>query len=130
MAVELEYKIELSVVGQSGFDQCYLGEYHNGRLFFTCDVVLRVGMTKKNEFSLGNDGLLQVHLSDFKQYYTKKSILSAVSDISDYKHHRAWFAKQDCKFTHALINNIFRKTDAIKLWIHKSWSLHSIKNVV
>ena len=59
--IKLKYEIKLSTVGKSYYD-CKPFQIQ----FSICDIILLAGLTKKDEFTLGQDGITKVNLSNFK----------------------------------------------------------------
>ena len=131
--IKLQYEINLWVVGKSGNIMRFNapGLSPAGALFSISKVTLKVGVTKKNEFTLGQDGRLNISLSGFQHYNTKKDFLHGLFErklnFFDFKNTYEWQRivkiKDNCKFTDALINNIFRKTESIELWINRDLEL-------
>ena len=131
--IKLQYEINLWVVGKSGNIMRFNapGLSPAGALFTISKVTLKVGVTKKNEFTLGQDGRLNISLSGFQHYNTKMDFLNGLFErklnFFDFKNTYEWQRivkiKDNCKFTDALINNIFRKTESIELWINRDLEL-------
>ena len=132
--IKLEYVINLWVVGKSGniMRVNAPGSLLPGALFSIGKVTLMAGVTKKDEFTLGQDGLLNISLSGFQHYNTKRDFLHGLIERKlnyfDFKNTCEWQRiakiKDNCKFTDALMNNIYRKTEAIDLWINRDWDLN------
>ena len=112
-------KLQLSIVGKTE----YIKYSKLLPLFFTSEIQLQCVLTKRNEISLGKNGLLKIQLWDFELCHTKDALSIALKNkgdtFEDYLHYRAWLQKNELKFTDALINNIFRATTANSLWINK-----------
>lgn len=131
MAIKVEYVIDLWVVGKA--DQHLRvnapGSLLPGILFSVGHVILNVGTTKKDEFTLGQDGIIL--LAGFQYYNSKKNLLERLEDmkrdINGFKRYYDWltFIKQrdECKFTDAFVNSIFRITCSNDLWINTYWEL-------
>ena len=134
--IKLEYEINLWVVGKSDKIMRFHapGSLLSGALFSISKVTSKVGLTKKNEFTLGRDGRLI--LSDFQYYNTKKHFLHGLFErklnFFDFKNTYEWQRivkiKDNCKFTDALINNIFRKTESVELWINRDFKITTLQS--
>lgn len=129
MAIKVEHVIDLWVVGRADqFLRVHApGSDLPGILFSVGQVTLTVGTTKKDEFTLGPDGTIS--LAGFQYYNSKKSVLEKLKmNVSNYKRYYDWLrivkTNDNCKFTDAFINSIFKKTCSNDLWINTYWELN------
>ena len=132
MAIKVNFEIDLWVVGRA--DQHFRvhapGSDLPGPLFSVGHVILNVGTTKKDEFTLGKDGTIS--LAGFQYFDSKKSLFKFLKDlkmnVNDFKRYYDWLRivkiKDECKFTDAFINSIFEKTYSNDLWINTDWELN------
>lgn len=131
MAIKVEHVINLWVVGRANqhFRINAPGSDLPGILFSSGQVTLNVGVTKKDEFTLGQDGTIR--LVGFQYFNRKKSILKWLKNIgmnaNDYKHYHDWSKivkiKDECRFTASFFNTIGRRTCSEDLWINRNWDL-------
>lgn len=138
--IKLEYDVDLWIVGDSEETDGNIspvrvnapGATLPGPLFSIGQVTLRVGLTKKDEFTLGRDGRLS--LAGFGYFNSEKTFRKGLKDmqmnINDFMiyYKWLWYAKAEGgTFTDALMNAIFRKTGTNTLWINRYWEFDYIK---
>lgn len=140
--VKLEYLVDLWVVGDSEQMAGNIspvrvaapGSLLPGRLFSIGQVTLKAGLTKKDEFTLGQDGILNINLTGFNYYNNRESFFKGLRNmqmnINDFMvcYKWLWYVKgEGGTFTNAFINAIFRKTGTNSLWINRYWEFDYIK---
>lgn len=128
--MKLNQIAEMFVVGQSSDvdGEPILDTDRRPVTFCTSFVTLRCGFSVNGDLSIGHNGLQKrIRLDDFAIHQSKESIMNyldkqkfKVADIYPIEH------EIEHVFTHAVVNNIFRRLCIWKAWVHKDWTIKQL----
>ncbi len=129
--IALTHGIRLQMVGKCG-DRPYNNPHGDVPLFCKAELLIDCGLTQKDEFSLGQDGISNITITNYKFHDTKESIMAVLDDEakSVYRYRESWAWRQYCKdqghlFTDAFMNTIYKKTASVRVWFYCDWFLRN-----